>query len=81
MYSLYGYAQVVEERWSSLGDLTVSIASNAAAPARAHLHAIKNRRRGITEENSPDSDRPIQRDSKRVTSRTDRELLRISFFF
>ncbi|KAJ1377694.1 putative CWF19-like protein 2 isoform X2, partial [Sesbania bispinosa] len=57
--------EVVEERWGSLGELTASVASHAAAPARAHLRAIKNRQRGITEENSPDSDKPIERDSKR----------------
>lgn len=40
--------QVVEERWGSLGRLAVSVASSTAAPARAHLHAIKDRR-GRTE--------------------------------
>lgn len=60
------------ERWGSLGELTASVASKAAAPARAHLHAIRSRQRGVTEENSPDSDKPIQRDSKRVTLRIDR---------
>lgn len=57
--------EVVGERWGSLGELTASVASKAAAPARAHLHAIRSRQRGVTEENSPDSDKPIQRDSKR----------------
>ncbi|XP_020206031.1 CWF19-like protein 2 [Cajanus cajan] len=57
--------EVVEERWGSVGDLTVSVASHTAAPARAHLCAIKNRQRGITEENSPDSDKLGRRDSKR----------------
>ncbi|KAK7290084.1 hypothetical protein RIF29_04255 [Crotalaria pallida] len=58
-------AQVVEERWGSLGELTASVASNAAAPSRAHLHAIKNRQRGLTEENLPDSDKQSRRNSKR----------------
>ncbi|TKY50947.1 CWF19 protein 2 [Spatholobus suberectus] len=59
------FDKVVEERWGSLGELTASVASHAAAPARAHLRAIKNRQRGITVENSPDSDKRGQRDSKR----------------
>ncbi|XP_047171883.1 CWF19-like protein 2 isoform X1 [Vigna umbellata] len=51
------FNEVVQERWGSLGELTASVASNAAAPARAHLRAIKNRQKGITEEKSPDSDK------------------------
>ncbi|KAK7390931.1 hypothetical protein VNO78_19143 [Psophocarpus tetragonolobus] len=59
------FHKVVEERWGSLGELTASVASHAAAPARAHLRAIKNRQRGKTEENSPDSDKHGRNDSKR----------------
>ncbi|XP_014513706.1 CWF19-like protein 2 [Vigna radiata var. radiata] len=51
------FNEVVQERWGSLGELTASVASNAAAPARAHLRAIKNRQKGIREENSPDSNK------------------------
>ncbi|KAK9124319.1 hypothetical protein Sjap_013921 [Stephania japonica] len=40
--------EIVEERWGSLGHLAVSAASYAA-PARAHLHAIKDRKRGLKE--------------------------------
>lgn len=69
------------ERWGSLGELTASVASHAAAPARAHLRAIKSRQRGATEENSPDTDKHSRRDYKRVTLRTDKELLHIYFFF
>ncbi|KAL8121858.1 uncharacterized protein LOC141659307 [Apium graveolens] len=42
--------EVVEERWGSLGQLAVSVASRSAAPSRAHLTAIHNRRRGPVEE-------------------------------
>ncbi|KDP45651.1 hypothetical protein JCGZ_17258 [Jatropha curcas] len=42
--------EVVEERWGSLGQLAVSAVSHTAAPARAHLHAIKSRRRGLADE-------------------------------
>ncbi|KAL2324205.1 hypothetical protein Fmac_023263 [Flemingia macrophylla] len=59
------FHEVVEERWGSVGDLTVSVASHTAAPARAHLHAIRNRQRGVNEENSPDSDKHGRRDFKR----------------
>ena len=71
----------MEERWSSLGELTAAVASHAAAPARAHLRAIKNRQRGITEENSQDSDKHGRRDSKRVSLITDKELFHVSFLF
>ncbi|XP_058769478.1 uncharacterized protein LOC131643305 [Vicia villosa] len=59
------FQEVVGERWGSLGELTASVASGAAAPARAHLRAIKSRQRRVAEDNSPDSEKPIQRDSKR----------------
>lgn len=42
--------EVVEERWGSLGQLAVSVASRSAAPSRAHLAAIHNRKRGPVEE-------------------------------
>lgn len=58
--------QVVEERWGSLGELTVSVASRTAAPSHAHLHAIKDRRRGLTEERSTGSDKESQMDVKKV---------------
>ncbi|KAK7289562.1 hypothetical protein RIF29_03287 [Crotalaria pallida] len=57
--------EVVKERWGSLGELAASIASNAATPSCAHLHAIKNRQRGKTEGNFPDSDKHSRRKSKR----------------
>lgn len=42
--------EVVEERWGSVGQLSVSLASRRAAPSRAHLHAIKNRQKGAAED-------------------------------
>lgn len=57
----------MEERWGSLGDLTASLASHAAAPSRAHLRAIKSRKRGLTGEHSQDSDNHGKKDSKRVS--------------
>ncbi|KAJ0228829.1 hypothetical protein HA466_0321710 [Hirschfeldia incana] len=45
--------EVAGERWGSLGDLVESVASQRAAPSRAHLNAINNRRR----ENSGDNDK------------------------
>jgi hypothetical protein len=58
--------QVVEERWGSLGQLTVSVASRRAAPSHAHLHAIKDRKRGLTEERSTSSGKESQMDVRKV---------------
>ncbi|ERN05698.1 hypothetical protein AMTR_s00006p00220390 [Amborella trichopoda] len=38
---------VIEERWGSAGQMAVSLASTKAAPAHAHLHAIKDSKRGL----------------------------------
>ncbi|KAG9440009.1 hypothetical protein H6P81_020174 [Aristolochia fimbriata] len=43
------FDEVVEERWGSLGQMTLSVASQRAAPARAHLGAIKGRKMGSKE--------------------------------
>jgi len=43
--------QVAGERYGSLGNLVESVASQRAAPSRAHLNAINNRRRGENEKN------------------------------
>ncbi|KAG2302465.1 hypothetical protein Bca4012_060770 [Brassica carinata] len=45
--------EVAGERWGSLGNLVESVASQRAAPSRAHLNAINNRRR----ENNGDNDK------------------------
>ncbi|XP_022158360.1 CWF19-like protein 2 homolog isoform X2 [Momordica charantia] len=42
--------EVVEERWGSLGQLAVSVASGKVAPSRSHLHAIRNRKRGLADD-------------------------------
>lgn len=42
--------EVAGERWGSLGQLAVSVSSGAAAPFRAHLHAIHHRKRGQTDD-------------------------------
>ncbi|CAL5392552.1 unnamed protein product [Camellia sinensis] len=42
--------EVVGERWGSLGQLAVSVASHTAAPSCAHHRAIKNRKMGLSEE-------------------------------
>ncbi|KAJ0981117.1 hypothetical protein J5N97_009372 [Dioscorea zingiberensis] len=43
------FGEVVKERWGSLSQLATSVASQRVAPAHAHLHAIKDRKRGQTE--------------------------------
>ncbi|XP_062108164.1 uncharacterized protein LOC133819037 isoform X2 [Humulus lupulus] len=54
--------EVVEERWGSLGQLAVSVASNRAAPSRAHLHAIKSRQRGHADESNTESENRHEKD-------------------
>ncbi|KAJ9145805.1 hypothetical protein P3X46_028140 [Hevea brasiliensis] len=53
--------EVVEERWGSLGLLAVSAVSQTAAPARAHLQAIKTRQRGLVGEHQTDADGQSER--------------------
>ncbi|XP_022946470.1 CWF19-like protein 2 isoform X1 [Cucurbita moschata] len=69
--------EVVEERWGSLGQLAVSVAARKVAPSRSHLHAIRNRKRGLTSEdqvsnsqNESDSGKSSARDYlKDISSR------------
>ncbi|THF97286.1 hypothetical protein TEA_020901 [Camellia sinensis var. sinensis] len=63
--------KVVGERWGSLGQLAVSVASRTAAPSRAHLRAIKNRKKGLTEEQQTtvdDRNEKVTEKSKHVIS-------------
>ncbi|XP_017219723.1 uncharacterized protein LOC108196798 [Daucus carota subsp. sativus] len=53
--------EVVEERWGSLGELAVSVASRSAAPSRAHLTAIHNRKKGPVEEKQTVTDAKSER--------------------
>ncbi|CAH8330385.1 unnamed protein product [Eruca vesicaria subsp. sativa] len=59
--------EVVGERFGSLGDLVESVASQRAAPSRAHLNAINNRRRGQNEEN--DKEKKPERISEKGNGR------------
>ncbi|KAL5542163.1 hypothetical protein UlMin_009873 [Ulmus minor] len=61
--------EVVEERWGSLGQLTVSVASKRAAPSRAHLNAIKSRQRGHGEENKTSSENQTDKDGGKTNNR------------
>ncbi|PON83323.1 Cwf19-like protein [Trema orientale] len=61
--------EVVEERWGSLGQLAVSVASHKAAPSHAHLHAIRSRQRGLIDEGNRDSANQHGRDIEKNTSR------------
>lgn len=60
------FFQVVEERWGSLAQLAVSVASKKAAPTHAHLRAINNRRRGLMEDEKTESDQENQRSNRTV---------------
>lgn len=67
------FEEVVEERWGSVGQLAVSVASRTAASSRAHLHAIYNRKRGLTGEHQT----VVEDDNeKKHGKNTDRESLR-----
>lgn len=57
---------MVEERWGSLGQLAVSVASRTAAPSHAHLNAIKHRKRGPMEEKRTIYDSPSDRSTDKV---------------
>lgn len=60
--------EVVEERWGSLGQLAVSVASRNAAPSRAHLTAIHNRKRGPVEEKQTVTDANNERATEKDVS-------------
>lgn len=57
--------EVAEERWGSLHQLTAPSASRAAH-AHAHLHAIKDRRRVITEKDESVSDDKVHQNDKKA---------------
>ncbi|KAJ0034051.1 hypothetical protein Pint_24660 [Pistacia integerrima] len=61
--------EVAEERWGSLGQLAVSAASHRAAPSRAHLHAIKNRKKGLNEEHQTAAENQTERDIDKKSGR------------
>ncbi|GMH18850.1 hypothetical protein Nepgr_020691 [Nepenthes gracilis] len=54
--------KVVEERWGPLGHLAASVASQKAAPSHAHLHSIRSRKMGLTEEHESNSNNQNKRD-------------------
>ncbi|KAF6144538.1 hypothetical protein GIB67_023984 [Kingdonia uniflora] len=66
--------EVVGERWGSLGQLTVS-AAFCAAPAHAHLHAIRDRKRGATEKHETLLDDPNNKNNDKSNGGS-REYLR-----
>lgn len=59
--------EVAGERWGSLGNLVESVASQRAAPSRAHLNAINNRRRENNEDN--DKEKKPERVSEKGNGR------------
>ncbi|AEE33374.1 CwfJ-like family protein [Arabidopsis thaliana] len=60
--------EVAGERYGSLGNLVESVASQRAAPSRAHLNAINNRRRGENEKNDSEK-KPKERISEKGNNR------------
>lgn len=63
--------QVVEERWGSLGQLAIFATSHRDAQSRAHLHAIKNRKSGLTEDCQADAEDQKEKDTQNVTATID----------
>ncbi|OMO54764.1 hypothetical protein CCACVL1_27586 [Corchorus capsularis] len=61
--------EVVLERWGSLDILAEYGASRRAAPPRAHLHAIRNRKQGQEEDKPKVADNESGRDSKKNAPR------------
>ncbi|KAM3356502.1 CWF19-like protein 2 [Capsicum galapagoense] len=60
--------EVAAERWGSLSRLAISVSSGKAAPTRAHLHAIKDRRQGVMDDKEALSDKRNQTYSRKETS-------------
>ncbi|KAL9256145.1 CWF19-like protein [Drosera capensis] len=63
--------EVAEERWGSLGNLAVSVVSHNAAPSRAHLHAIKSRKSGLSDDHASDSSKQGIRNADKNTGLDD----------
>ncbi|GAB2217679.1 hypothetical protein Droror1_Dr00000882 [Drosera rotundifolia] len=59
--------EVAEERWGSLGNLAVSVASRSAAPSRAHLHAIRSRKSGLSDDHASDLSKQGTRNADKNT--------------
>ncbi|PIN25061.1 hypothetical protein CDL12_02196 [Handroanthus impetiginosus] len=62
--------EVVEERWGSMGHFAASVASHSVAPTRAHLQAIKNRRKGLINEEQKNIDEENNRTDKDFDQRS-----------
>lgn len=60
--------EVAAERWGSLSQLAVSVSSGKAAPTRAHLHAINDRRQGIMDNKEAVADKRNQTYARKETS-------------
>lgn len=60
--------EVAAERWGSLSQLAVSVSSGKAAPTRAHLHAIKDRRQGVMDDKEAVADKRNQTYARKETS-------------
>lgn len=60
------FIKVVEERWHSLGQLTASVAASRAAHTRAHLHAIRDRKKGSSEFPEPVTSNTTKRSIQQI---------------
>uniref|UniRef100_A0A7N0VLQ8 Cwf19-like C-terminal domain-containing protein n=1 Tax=Kalanchoe fedtschenkoi TaxID=63787 RepID=A0A7N0VLQ8_KALFE len=60
--------EVVGERWGSLSQLSIP-AKVRAAPSRAHLHAIKNRQKGVGEGTGTNLSEPKDKEDEQIVRR------------
>ncbi|XP_060178775.1 uncharacterized protein LOC132608970 [Lycium barbarum] len=60
--------EVAAERWGSISQLAVSASSGKAAPTRAHLHAINDRRRGVMDDKEAGANKRNQTYARKETS-------------
>ncbi|KAH6821645.1 CwfJ-like family protein [Perilla frutescens var. hirtella] len=67
--------EVVEERWGSMGHLAASVASRGVAPTHAHLHAIKNRRKGLVKGEQKNLDEENNSSEKDICQKSTKDVL------
>ncbi|GAY46544.1 hypothetical protein CUMW_097870 [Citrus unshiu] len=60
--------KALKQRWGSLGQLAISATSHRDAPSRAHLHAIKNRKSGLTEDCQADAEDQKEKDTQKTSN-------------
>ncbi|ESR34202.1 hypothetical protein CICLE_v10004498mg [Citrus x clementina] len=60
--------KALKQRWGSLGQLAIFATSHRDAPSRAHLHAIKNRKSGLTEDCQAGAEDQKEKDTQNTSN-------------